>query len=95
VAELVRGSGTQFDPDVVRTFTHLPDWVRPSHARRPVGRRPCVWPGSNLRQGYGGTSRRAGPTLRCRRRVVGPVLVVAPVLRTRPSSDRAPASRPR
>jgi HD-GYP domain-containing protein (c-di-GMP phosphodiesterase class II) len=24
VGELVRGSGTQFDPDVVRTFTRMP-----------------------------------------------------------------------
>ena len=24
VSELVRGSGTQFDPDIVRTFTRMP-----------------------------------------------------------------------
>ena len=33
VGELVRGSGTQFDPDVVRTFTRLPG-LGPEHHRR-------------------------------------------------------------
>ena len=30
VSELVRGSGTQFDPDVVRAFTRLPGVADPS-----------------------------------------------------------------